>query len=46
MKGTYLRPEAYEEVRKGFMLVKKGVMSNLKLKNKWDHLREIWKEWK
>ena len=46
MKGTYLRSEKYEEVRKGLMLVKKGVISNLKLKNKWDHQRGIWKEWK
>ena len=46
MKGTYLRSKEYEEVQKGLMLVKKGVISNLKLKNKWDHLRGIWKEWK
>ena len=42
-KGLYLRAEGCEEFRKGLMPFK-GVVTNLQLNNKWDHLRKTWKQ--
>ena len=41
----YLRIEGYVEVIKQLMMINK-VVSQVQIKNKWVHLRKVWKVWK
>ena len=43
--GGYLRIEGYVEVIKQLMMINK-VVSQVQIKNKWVHLRKVWKVWK
>ena len=42
--GGSLKNEGYDEVIKWLKLINK-VVSQLQVKNKWDHLRGVWKVW-